>query len=117
MAKPERLFRHAGGGKNIVLFRGRKKSTGCFFPGPCGVHVLNVAPGSEGPGVLTGVEICNGGDRPGMGDAEIRVAVIEIGPSSGFGKNFSVPFTTGLDPFPRRHRPVQFPQNAPAFGP
>jgi hypothetical protein len=115
MAKPEGPFPLAGGGKNIVLFRKRKKFSGCYFPGPLGIHILNIASGSEKPGVLAGGEIRNGSHHSGVGDAEIHVTITEPGPSPGFGENFSISFTMGFHPFPRS--PVQFPQNAPAFGP
>jgi hypothetical protein len=113
MAKPERPFPFAG--KNILLFRERKKAAGCFFPRLFGIYILNITPGSEGPGTLPGGEICGGGHHPGVGNTEIRPSVAEIGPSPGFGKYPGVFLMTGWELFPRR--PVQFPQNAPAFGP
>jgi hypothetical protein len=114
MAKPERPFFFAGGGKNIVLFRQREKFPGNPLPGFFGVRILNIASGSESPGTLTGGEIHNGSHRPGMGNAEIRVAAAKTGSSSGFRENFRDFFTGEPEPFLRR-RPVQFPQNTPAF--
>jgi hypothetical protein len=115
MTKPEGPFPPAGGGKNIVPFRGRKKFPGNLLPGFSGVRVLNIASGPESPGALTGAEIHDGGHHPGVGNAEIRVAAAKIRPSPGFRENFRGSFTGRPEPFPRRH-PVQFPQNAPAFG-
>jgi hypothetical protein len=120
MTKPEGPFRFTGGGKNIVLFRGRKKIPGCLFPGLFGVRILNITSGSQSSGVLAsaGTNIGGGAHHSGMGDTEIRMAAAKIGPSSGFGKNCRDGAVRGLKSFPGGSgRPIQFPQNTPAFGP
>jgi hypothetical protein len=104
MTKPEGPFRFDGG-KNIVLFRGRKKVPDNFLTGSFGINILNITPGSESRGVLTGAEIHNGGDHPGVGDAKVRAAVAKIGPSPRFGENVRSSVMRGPEP----RRPIQFP--------